>query len=246
MSKKDESSYIRERVEDHLENNYDAYFTPFLDRRTQAELEGILRRSGEPYQWIGGVPDAERRLLMIHPDYLPADEIDIPVGAFHADISFEAEHRKILGTLMSLGIKRENLGDIQIGEDFIQVVALSRMREYLLMQFTRLQGHLIKGEWLDYDQIRQIERKFRRELIISTSERLDSLIAAMFRTSRSEAQEVIRRGDVQVNWMECKKVDQKVSEGDVLSLRRSGKAKIHAFAGQTKKERLKIEVDFYE
>lgn len=245
MNKKDENTFLLARIEDHLQNNYEPYFTGFLDRFQQSELEAVLKRSGEPYCFYGGVPDAERRILCIYPEYLEAEQLEWPAGALYIPVSFEAEHRKVLGTLMSLGIKRENAGDIQITEEFVQIIMLERMKDFVLTEFRRLQGQPVRPQWLAQADIRMVERHYQPVSVTAASDRLDAIAASLFKLSRTGAQDAVRSGDVTLNWLPAQKADARIAAGDVLSVRKKGKAVIDACSEHTKKGRLRIEARYY-
>lgn len=243
---KDEKAFLTTRIEDHLSANWEPYFTGFLDRRTQSELEPLLNRSGEPWAFYGAVPDAERRILAVYPDYLAGEDLEWPVGAVYIPVGFEAEHRKVLGTLMSLGIKRENAGDIQIGEDFVQIVMLDRMKDFVLTEFTKLQGHSVKPRWLERGEIRILQREYQETSVTAASDRVDAVCAALFHLSRTAAQEAVRTGVVNLNWLPVQKSDARIHAGDVLSVRKKGKAAIDACSEKTKKGRLRIDARYYK
>ncbi len=60
--------------------------------------------------------------------------------------------------------------------------------------------------------------------------------------SRGKAAELISGGRVQVNWRECTKPDQLLSEGDTVSARGFGKFQLTEVGGITKKGRISIVV----
>ena len=47
------------------------------------------------------------------------------------------QHQHVLGTLMSLGIQRDQLGDIIVGED-IQFVLTKQLESYIISELTRI------------------------------------------------------------------------------------------------------------
>ncbi len=58
------------------------------------------------------------------------------------------------------------------------------------------------------------------------SARLDSLASAAFRLSRAKCVEAIKRGQVQLNWEVAEKPGREVVEGDVVTFRGKGRAKV--------------------
>ena len=47
------------------------------------------------------------------------------------------QHQHVLGTLMSLGIEREQVGDILVG-DTIQFVLTKQLESYIMMELTKI------------------------------------------------------------------------------------------------------------
>ena len=94
-------------------------FVGFLDER-QADLSSkIARNLGvQGFMLWGGYEDAQRRMFAAFPKELLPDSERFPVISIY--LSFRKEdslsHRDFLGALMGLGIKREALGDILVGE----------------------------------------------------------------------------------------------------------------------------------
>ena len=78
-----------------------------------------------------------------------------------------------------------------------------------------------------------------------SSLRLDSVLSVGFSVSRGKAAEAVESGRVQVNWEDCQKSDRLLSEGDVLTVRGSGKCRLSAVGGVTKKGRIFITVERY-
>ena len=69
------------------------------------------------------------------------------------------------------------------------------------------------------------------------NERLDAVLAAGGRLSRSEAQRMIAAGLVKLNHVPNLRADARVSEGDLISARGIGRLKVEAFAGESRRGR---------
>jgi len=75
--------------------------------------------------------------------------------------------------------------------------------------------------------------------------RLDSVISAGFRISRSQAAQYITAGKAAINGLPCEKPDRTIPEGAKVSVRGLGKIKLRAINGQTKKGRISVIIDRY-
>ena len=101
---------------DIAEERYCVTTTGFLNEREQDVLiKEFSRDQGAEYVFIGGYPDAERRMLAFVPEYIELCETEL-LGAvlctYYKD--YELTHRDFLGALMGLGIERETVGDILV------------------------------------------------------------------------------------------------------------------------------------
>lgn len=77
------------------------------------------------------------------------------------------------------------------------------------------------------------------------SMRLDGVVSAGFRISRTLATQAITSGKVAVDGLPSEKPDKTVAEGCKISLRGSGKIKLEKVNGQTKKGRISVELHRY-
>ncbi len=99
--KKDE--IIMARVADQCQHNYEPHYFDFMDEALQMKVEPILRKSGEPYAFWGGMEEAGRKMLCIYPDYREED-LQWPMMAATCTADFDLDHRNILGELMALKV----------------------------------------------------------------------------------------------------------------------------------------------
>lgn len=81
---------------------------------------------------------------------------------------------------------------------------------------------------------------------VVSSLRLDGVLAAAYRLSRSESAEIIRAGLVKVDHLVCDRVDLAVKEGVLLSVRGKGRVRLVSVDGMTRKQRIGITFFRYE
>ena len=154
-------------------------------------------------------------------------------------------HRDFLGSLMSLGITRENIGDIVKKDDCCYIFLLSKMADYVSENFSSVRKSNVKNEIYAVGNI-VVEKEFENVKKSVASLRADAVIAAMFNLSRTDAAEAIKRGLVTLNYRELEATDKRLDEGDTLSLKGKGKAIIEKVGDFTKKGRLFIEIKKYK
>lgn len=75
-----------------------------------------------------------------------------------------------------------------------------------------------------------------------SSFRLDVLLSSVLKLSRSQANQLVEKKLVQVNYHIVDKLDYTVQVGDLISVRKFGRLRLLQDKGQTKKEKKKITV----
>ena len=199
---------------------------------------------------FGGYPDAERKMLVYLPEYLSAESLqeeDSPIVCLRASF-YEGDtlsHRDFLGALMGAGIGRETVGDICVGPNSCDFFVTAEVAPYIVQNITsagRARLH-IEAVPLSQVQIAEPETKEIRDTLASL--RLDSVISAGFRISRSLAAQYVAAGKAAIDGLPCEKPDKAVTEGCKISVRGLGKIKLRAVNGQTKKGRISVIIDRY-
>ncbi|MGN1092810.1 MAG: RNA-binding protein [Monoglobaceae bacterium] len=246
-----EDKLILSRAEDAIdfaENKYQIKAVGFLNPH-QRTL--ISRNIGNAYGckcvFDGGYPDAERTVFVCCPEY---DEYDIDDIVSVIEVTGRElgglSHRDYLGSLMGLGITRENIGDILVSESGAFIFVKGEIADYIVQNLNKIGRHGINTKVVKCSQAKIPEPKYKELQGTVPSERLDAIVAFVAGTSRSKACELIEKGLVCVNWEVTENVSAKVCEGDLLSVRGVGRSRIRSFGGLTRKGRLSIVADRFE
>ena len=109
---------------------YTEKFSFFLDCRQSKIAKQVLDSlKFDNYKLYGGYEDAHRLILGVFPPYSKADNYDFPVKGLtftyrKCDV---LTHCDVLGSLMSLKISRDCIGDIIIGEGKAIVFAVDKI-----------------------------------------------------------------------------------------------------------------------
>ena len=223
--------------------------TCFLSPREQ-EMARLLFGDIQGLFCFGGFEDAERKMLCYFPDYMDESclmEESSPVVCLRATF-YEGDaltHRDFLGALMGAGIGRETVGDICVGCGYCDFFVTKEIAPYLLQEFTSAGRTKLRLKQipLEYATIPIAQVKVIQDTLASL--RLDSVVSAGFRISRSTAALAIAAGKVTIDALPCEKPDKTVCEGSKISLRGSGKMKLEKINGQTKKGRISVEIHRY-
>lgn len=237
---------LRSRIEDTVrlcDKRGVPCFLGFLDLRELADAGRLLRPlvSDEHIAFFGGYPDAERTMLSVSPSYYHATEADYPfcAVAFRYRVQKKLSHRDVLGTLMSVGIRRDAVGDILCGDGLSVAFIRREILDYVCEQIDRIGGEGVTVI-ADYDGTLPISVEYESLYETVASPRLDSVTKALTHTSRDQAAQWIRMGAVSINHQPTDSVSKCVTEGDVLSVRGFGRYYIDQIGPITKKGRLAL------
>lgn len=224
--------------------------TQFLSPALRASVELLLDACGHPrHMFCGGYEEAERTVCVFLPswqeaeDYVAEEELAAVAAAFprQADLT----HRDILGGLMGIGITREKIGDILMGEQEAQIVCLRESLPIVLSQFGQAGRYPLKLREIPLSQLSPAPQTIKEIHDTVATLRLDAVVAAGFSLARAKAAQLITTGRVSVNHLECGKTDRLVEEGDVLTCRGLGKCVLAQVGGQSRKGRVIVTLHRY-
>ena len=246
-----EDKLIMSRAEDAVdfaENKYQIKAVGFLNPHQRTLISRNIGYVNDcKYVFDGGYPDAERTMFICYPEY---DEYDIDNIVSVIEISGREldalSHRDYLGSLMGLGITRENIGDILVFDNGAFLFVKNEIADYIIQNLTKIGRNGINAKIVKCSEAEIPEPKYRELKGTVPSERLDAIIAFVAGTSRSKACELIEKSLVCVNWEIVESVSAKVGEGDLISIRGIGRTRVKKLGGLTKKGRMSIAADKFE
>ena len=251
-----EERVLLARVMDKLElaqNRGVPAHTPFLSPGERGAVEDLLRLCGPTRSLFwGGYPDAERAACVFLPDWQEAEDWQgdgesCPVRALRCTWSGgqKLTHRDFLGSILGMGLDREKVGDLLVGDGRCDVLALEEVADFLVFHMEQAGRVKLKCSPLPLDRLEPpaVETRTIRDTVSPL--RLDAVAASGFSLSRGKAADLIASGRVQLNHRECVKPDHAVAQGDVLSCRGLGKCVLTEVGGPSKKGRILIVLERY-
>ena len=216
-------------------------FTNFLDMKKQYLIErAFAANSDVTVKFYGGYEKAERKISAFFNN--PEDEAEFPIVTLKIKVYNikKLTHRDFLGSLMSLGIEREMIGDIVIS-DCAYVFVCEKIADYIANNLTKIAG---QGAEVSYYYGEPINPETKEKNIHATvsSLRLDCVVGAGFNLSREKSSAIISSGNVMLNFSTCLNRDAKIKEEDVISVRGHGRIIVKRTGGLSKKGRNIIEL----
>lgn len=219
--------------------------TKFLDTTEISEFRKIKSRDF-CIEFYGGYDGAERMRAILYSYDIDKPEIEeYEIAVINIKLSSnkrEVNHRHVLGTLMSLGIKRETIGDIVVNGLEVTVFVVKEMVNFILNNIYEINQISCELQEISINEINIVEQSDER-LINVPSLRLDAVIAKVINASRNRAVEVINKGLIQVNHIECLNTSYFLKINDLLSIRHFGRVEIMEIVNTTKKERLVVRIN---
>ena len=258
--------FLAGRIRDLAMRAYNNSFVTHTDFLSVSELntfyqilasEGISSNvreyCGARFVIYGGYEDAERAMVVFLPDYLDEEGFLLaeasspsvlecisitPVNNRFAD---ELNHRDYLGSLMNLGIERDQIGDILSGDNQAYVFATKEMSEMICKELIRIKHTSVKCLIVNPSQC-DIRPEFEEISGSVASERTDAIIAFVYHLSRSEAQRLIENESVFIDGRTAFSGGYDLKVGARVSVRGHGKFIYNGPTGTSRKGRLFVSV----
>lgn len=193
------------------------------------------------FKFFGLTEESEKKLISILPKDFSEDELIPPIKYFIIDgqNKFKTlEHKDFLGTIMSLGIKRELLGDLIVSENICYGIAMENIFDFLSKNITSIGKIPAKLQEITPEKIPALN--FKEIFQTVSSLRLDSMISAVTNFSRNESVALIESGSVMLNYRIEKDKSKPVSPQDIITISKKGKFIFVDALGENKKGKIKI------
>lgn len=154
--------------------------------------------------------------------------------------SNDLRHQDILGTLYSLNISDEMFGDVVIWNNRYFIIILSSIDNYIKSNLTSIKNSKVDLIERDPYYLKDYKQEYEECIIIVPSIRVDVIVSKIINSSRSNALEKIKNGDIYLNYELLTKPTYMLKENDIFSIRKYGKYKFLGEINRTKKGSLVI------
>lgn len=225
-------------------------FTHFLDLAGRSDFMSLLP-SLPPVPWtlFGGAEGCERQMLRFGSEGLCGYDQPFPIAILRiaplsAKFAEPLTHRDYLGSLMALGMERELLGDIAVRKEGAYLFCEERVAPYIIENFVQARHTSLSCEIIpELPEGTLFETK--RMLVQVASQRVDALIAHVFKMSRGEAQALFPDGKIFVSGRLCESPGHTPKPGDVISVRGFGRFRYVGLESLSKKGKENTAVDLF-
>ena len=154
--------------------------------------------------------------------------------------SDDISHPDVLGSLISLGIDRNDIGDISILENKVQFVTSTEEALFIEFNLTKIKNQSVKLKLVKSSELDLKKEVYEIYNGFVSSLRLDNLVSLFISTSRGKAKEVIMSRFVKVDFQIIDDPSYNIQDGSLISIRRYGRFVFDGIDGTSKKGNLHI------
>lgn len=146
------------------------------------------------------------------------------------------KHPDVLGALLNLGLERNDIGDIYVGDEICEFVVLNKDKDFVKFNLSKIKNERVnidfkKDNILSSPKIDYIENRG-----FVSSLRLDNIVSEFINLSRSKAKILIQRRLVKVNYQIIDNPSKIIDENSLISIRKEGRFIFDKVIGKSKKD----------
>ncbi len=211
---------------------------------------------GTDYVVYGAADDPERSVIAFLPEYLDRETFllqekeegsiisCILIEPSNKRFADELTHRDFLGSLMNLGIERNRIGDIRTDQTKGFVFVMADVAQLICDELCRIKHTTVKCCKVKVSDC-DIVPTFKEIEGTVASERLDAILAFVYKLSRSKAQEMVEAENVYVDGKTAFSAGYDLKPGSRVSVRGHGKFIYDGIQKETRKGRILVKVRIY-
>ena len=218
--------------------------TKFLTNFEQIVLSQIVAYNYSDFkvEFFGGFDDAERKKAkIISNEYYDVDYDIVCLKAKFNNKFNKVEHRNILGAVHNLGINFNRFGDIIVLENEIYIFVDDEIADYIAMEFTKAGRVNLDFQRVDLIEVK-IEKKYEDFEIVSSSFRIDSIVAKITNKSRSKVKEFLEQDFIKLNHVILRNGEKTCTPDDIISIRKYGRYVVKGYTQNKKSLKYRITI----
>ena len=218
--------------------------TKFLTNFEQIILSQIVAYNYSDFkvEFFGGFDDAERKKAkIISNEYYDVDYDIVCLKAKFNNKFNKVEHRNILGAVHNLGINFNRFGDIIVLENEVYIFVDEEIADYIAMEFTKAGRVNLDFQRVDLAEV-GIEKKYEDFEIVSSSFRIDSIVAKITNKSRSKVKEFLEQDFIKLNHVILRNGEKTCTTEDIISIRKYGRYVVKGYTQNKKSLKYRITI----
>ena len=218
--------------------------TKFLTNFEQIVLSQIVAYNYSDFkvEFFGGFDDAERKKAkIISNEYYDVDYDIVCLKAKFNNKFNRVEHRNILGAVHNLGINFNRFGDIIVLENEVYIFIDEEIADYIAMEFTKAGRVNLDFQRVNLTEV-EIEKKYEDFEIVSSSFRIDSIVAKITNKSRSKVKEFLEQDFIKLNHVVLRNGEKTCTSEDIISIRKYGRFVVKGYTQNKKSLKYRITI----
>ena len=202
----------------------------------------IFNKYNIKYREFKSHDKAERTLLYFsNLDFeLANEDLDNVTALYLEQKDHGLSHRDILGSLMSLSIERELIGDILFDNNKVEISVMSEVSNFIRDNLHKIKHLNVELEEKNSPYLSTSLVKYIDTNEVISSLRLDNFVSAATNLSRGKAQELINRGLVKLDYVVEENPAKAIESGACVSIRSYGRFYLLEQLGRTRKDKVRI------
>ena len=247
----DETKLLVKKIADKanlVSKNCISLSTDFVNQNVIDYSIPIINSCDVNYKLFPNYEYSERKSLILYPSFTDVIDENEYIKAIRINNKSkfrDLDHNNYLGSIMSLGIDRNKIGDIYVHDNYADIICQADISDVILYGLEKVGSNKVEIEEIDIKDVDFKEPDHVILTISATSMRLDNIVKAIINKSRDISSDLIKSGDVKVNFVVEDKASYLLKKGDLLSIRRFGRFLINNECGNTKSGKIKLEIKHY-
>ncbi|KWZ99876.1 S4 domain protein [Anaerococcus hydrogenalis] len=216
----------------------------FLNPFELSVLNDIAKINNIEIVFLSCNKESERNIFVANPYSNEIDSKDyINVLEFKQN---NITHPDVLGALLNLGLERNDIGDIYIGEGLCEFVVLNKDKDFVKFNLTKIKNERVSLDFKKNNILSQNKIEYIEKRGFISSLRLDNIVSEFVNLSRSKAKTLIKRRLVKVNFQIIDNPSKIIEENSLISIRKEGRFIFDKVIGKSKKDNYHIEYRKYK
>lgn len=218
--------------------------TDFLNVYELKEAKAVLNSFEDiKYKIYKGYEKSYYGVIYIYPYYIDDKDLEEPIKIIKISGNFKFKklsHRDYLGSLLSLGIKREKIGDILVNKDCAYIIAKEEITSYIMNNLNNVNQNKVNLKEVNYKEVVFNGYDFKEEMLVISSLRLDLIISKVYNISRTKSLNIIKNEHVKIDFKVESNNSNTLEEKNLISVRNYGRFILKSIEGSTRKGKTRV------